>query len=76
MHPTKEGKLYFFADPPHLLKSLRTCLLNNDIILPNTVVAKYNLPTAEVSNSFYKQTQLTTSKSIVSIIFCFFTIHL
>jgi len=22
------------ADPPHLLKSIRNCLLNNDIILP------------------------------------------
>ena len=37
--------VYFFADPPHLFKSLRTCLLNNDILLAPDVVRKYELST-------------------------------
>ena len=49
--PSKpEEPIYFFADPPHLIKSLRTPLLNNDVILPNGCVAKYNLPTSVVGN--------------------------
>ena len=35
IHPSNPLlKIFFMADPPHLLKSIRNCLLNNDIILP------------------------------------------
>lgn len=38
-------KVYFMADPPHLLKNIRSCLVNNKIIqIPDFFVQKYNLP--------------------------------
>ena len=49
--PSKpEEPIYFFADPPHLIKSFRTSLLNNDVVLLNGCVAKYNLLTSVVGN--------------------------
>jgi len=37
--------LYIIADIPHLLKSLKACILNNKFfLLPENIVRKYNLP--------------------------------
>ena len=45
-HPLDSSKfLFFMADVPHLLKNLRAGLCKgNDIILPNDIVLKYQLP--------------------------------
>ncbi len=44
-HPCDEGKqLYFMADVPHLLKSVRNCLENNTILLPADVTEDHDLP--------------------------------
>ena len=41
-HPSNSSlKVYFMADPPHLLKSIRNCLLKNNIILPATETTKH-----------------------------------
>ena len=37
------------ADVPHLLKSIRNCLLTQSIVLPDFVVADANLPSNVVS---------------------------
>lgn len=44
-HPIDNNyKLFFIADAPHLLKNLRTSLLNNKIMeLPITFLKTYNL---------------------------------
>ena len=41
--------LYFMADVPHLLKSIRNCLLTQSIILPDFVMADANLQSNVVS---------------------------
>jgi hypothetical protein len=49
-HPVRENcKLYFMADPPHLLKNIRNCLLSQNIILPDETVCKNCLPSNIVS---------------------------
>jgi hypothetical protein len=49
VHPFfQEQDLYFLADVPHLLKNVRNCLLTQDIVLPASVLAEYDLPSAEV----------------------------
>jgi len=49
-HPIREGcRLYFMADPPHLLKNIRNCLLPQNILLPNEVVRINSLPSNIVS---------------------------
>lgn len=49
-HPVREGcRLYFMADPPHLLKNIRNCLLAQSIVLPNDVVCINSLPSNIVS---------------------------
>ena len=42
-------RVYFLADPPHLLKNIRNCLLTNKVILPPDVVASNGLPFDTVS---------------------------
>ena len=45
VHPVRENcKLYFMADPPHLLKNIRNCLLAQTIVLPENVVRIHSLP--------------------------------
>jgi hypothetical protein len=41
--------LYFMADVPHLIKSVRNCLENQVILLPEDIVAANNLPCRDVS---------------------------
>jgi hypothetical protein len=49
-HPCDEAmKLYFMADVPHLLKSLRNCLEKQTILLPDDIAVKYDLATNAVS---------------------------
>jgi hypothetical protein len=44
-HPVRENsKLYFMADPPHLLKNIRNCLLAQSIVLPEKIVCIHSLP--------------------------------
>lgn len=49
-HPIdNQRNLYFFADAPHLLKNLRSCLENNKIIeLPQTFVHAHKLSSSTV----------------------------
>jgi hypothetical protein len=48
-HPCVQGKrLYFMADVPHLLKSVRNCLENSTIVVPMDVVEANNLPSREI----------------------------
>lgn len=48
-HPHDDSqKLYFFADTPHLLKSIRNSLLTQDFILPGEFVKKHKLPSNRV----------------------------
>lgn len=49
-HPIdNKRKLFFFADAPHLLKNLRSCLENNKIIqLPETFVHTHKLSSSIV----------------------------
>lgn len=50
LHPCKPAqRLYFMADVPHLLKSIRNCLLTQSIILPDSVVCSANLTSNVVS---------------------------
>ena len=42
-------RLYFMADVPHLLKSIRNCLLTQSIILPDSVVANAHLESNDVA---------------------------
>jgi len=44
-----EDKPFFLADPPHLLKSVRNCLLTQNIILPHSLVTHEQLPSNIVS---------------------------
>ena len=49
-HPARaQDKLCFLADPPHLLKSVRNCLLTQNIILSNSIVIQNQLPSNIVS---------------------------
>jgi len=49
-HPVRsDSKLYFMADPPHLLKNIRNCLLTQNISLPDDIVRVNGLPTNTVS---------------------------
>ena len=49
-HPcSSSDRLYFMADPPHLLKNVRNSLLTQCIILPATVVTQFGLPSNLVS---------------------------
>jgi hypothetical protein len=49
VHPCIQGKpLYFMADVPHLLKSVRNCLENSTIVVSMDVVKANNLPCREV----------------------------
>ena len=49
-HPTREGcKLYFMADPPHLLKNIRNCLLAQTLVLSDQTVQANTLPSNIVS---------------------------
>ena len=49
-HPCNSShKLYFMADVPHLLKSLRNCLENQQIVLPEDLATKYGLASRTVS---------------------------
>jgi hypothetical protein len=49
-HPCQpDSQLYFMADPPHLLKSIRNCLLTQSILLSDYVVSDANLPSNIVS---------------------------
>lgn len=44
-HPTEDNQvLYFLADTPHLLKNLRAGLCKNDIVIPNDIVEREQLP--------------------------------
>ena len=43
------------ADPLHLLKSVRNCLLTQSIILPPSVVVEKQLPSSEVNMQHIKQ---------------------
>jgi len=56
-HPLDPNeKLYFMADPPHLLKNLRAGLCNgNDLILPPAVVTENQLPGNVVSIKHVKK---------------------
>jgi hypothetical protein len=48
-HPCQpSARLYFMADVPHLLKSVRNCLLTQSILLPAAVVSDANLESNEV----------------------------
>lgn len=50
-HPSDSNdKLSFMPDVPHVLKNLRTAMLNNEIELPSFIVEKYELPTAKASS--------------------------
>jgi len=49
-HPCNpQQRLYFMADPPHLLKNVRNCLLAQSIILPSSAVSAAELPTDTVT---------------------------
>jgi hypothetical protein len=49
-HPFVAGtRLHFLADPPHLLKNIRNCLLTQTISLPESTVVSNNLPSNTVS---------------------------
>lgn len=49
-HPVRNGcRLYFMADPPHLLKNIRNCLLTQTITLPDEIVRANCLPSNIVS---------------------------
>lgn len=49
-HPVRvNSKLYFMADPPHLLKNIRNCLLSQTILLPDETVRVNGLPSSIVS---------------------------
>jgi len=56
-HPLNPNeKLYFMADPPHLLKNLRAGLCNgNELILPPEVVKENQLPGNRVSIKHVQQ---------------------
>ena len=49
-HPCNpQQRLYFMADPPHLLKNVRNCLLAQSIILPSSAVSAAELLTDTVT---------------------------
>ena len=49
-HPCNSSqRLYFMADPPHLLKNVRNCLLTQSITLPPAVVTRAQLPSDSVT---------------------------
>lgn len=56
-HPCdRNRKLYIIADVPHLLKNLKSCLLNNKfLVLPENIVSKYNLPTNIVQAKHFEE---------------------
>jgi hypothetical protein len=55
-NPHENGKrLYFMADVPHLLKSMRSGLENNTIILPQNTANRHELPTKEVKMDYILQ---------------------
>lgn len=55
-HPCcSERKLYFAADPPHLLKNLWSCVLAHRITLHEEIVQKYNLPSNVVTGIYVQQ---------------------
>lgn len=54
-HPVREDEnLYIFADVPHLLKNLKALFLKQDIILAQSTVQKYGLPSNTVSINHIK----------------------
>jgi len=59
-HPVnKERKLFFFADAPHLLENLRSCLENNKIIeLPQTFVHIHKLSSSVVKCEHFELVEL------------------
>ena len=48
-------RLYFIADPPHLLKSIRNCLLVQNIVLPADICNENDLPSNTVKMLHAKQ---------------------
>lgn len=51
-HPSDESrKIFFFADPSHVLKSIRNCLINQDIVLSDSFKNSNNLKSNIVSFS-------------------------
>jgi hypothetical protein len=54
-HPcTSERRLYFLADPPHLLKNLWNCLLTHTLELDDDVVKKHSLPSRVVDAKYVR----------------------
>jgi hypothetical protein len=54
-HPcTSERRLYFLADPPHLLKNLWNCLLTHTLELDDDVVKKHSLPSRVIDAKYVK----------------------
>lgn len=55
-HPQRPGELlYVFADVPHLLKNLRTALMNQDFVLSEELNKKYNFPSRIISFKYIEQ---------------------
>ena len=56
-HPLDDNEwLYYMADVPHLLKNIRAGLCNgNEIILPDDIVKKENLPGNKVTIEHVKE---------------------
>ena len=50
-HPFADGRwLYFIADAPHVIKNLKSCLINGNVItLSSAIVNKYKLPSCTVT---------------------------
>ncbi|KAH9363443.1 hypothetical protein HPB48_006021 [Haemaphysalis longicornis] len=63
-HPCDQSrKLYFMADVPHLLKNLRNYLpYGQAIFLPDDIVKKHRLPSAEVNLSYVEKLVMEDSK--------------
>jgi len=55
-HPSSpDRKLYFLADPPHLLKNLWNCVLTHRITISAEIVSKYHLPSDVVTGIYVQQ---------------------
>lgn len=54
-HPcSPDQRLYFLADPPHLLKNLWNCLLTHTVELAEDVMHKYGLPSRIIDSKYVK----------------------